>query len=616
MKKLLSVIFIIFTSSICIFADIVVAKDGSGDFTSIQAALNSIAVPNTTWTTIVVKNGIYDEHVMIKTGYIALVGESRSQTRIEHNISRTSWNKGGGNGSNIGTGVINIASGVSNVVIANLYIRNTYEESEDYTEVIRSETGTTKLWVMNCNVLALWKDTFAPWGKAGGMYYVSDCTFRGSIDAFCPRGYCYAINNRYIETKSSSPIWHEGVAQEDQKLVIQGGSVHSEYNKNVKLQNAQNYAKFYYLDVRLSDSITQLGNSSPTWFYGVKGKSDLSWFSNNLTLSDRKQIDAKWTFQEKWDPENTLPQVLPFASMPQPYNGRYALGTDVLQLKWVPARDMISQKIYLGKNKQPDFLAETTENVYQVDTFEPNTTYYWKVNTVTSEGETDGAIWCFSTGDTIDDLVIPEDPGNPETPDNTDYESSRLNTYETTLSCKTMPKEPAWITKAGSVNWTSGTGYRWGSSSAVLTLKVSGCTEIACAFTNGSTSRPIIITDGNNTNDVTAYPSTANAESTVRFYPFTTGDADFQIKTSGSSGLTITKIVFYGVKSSMQIPADETLPPFFTIRQRLLETTGNHLLDVFDVSGRCISRNILRLELLPGVYCIKSGFHSGKAIVL
>lgn len=46
-----------------------------------------------------------------------------------------------------------------------MYIRNTYEGSEDYTEVIRSETGTTRLWFINLDVLCLWKDTFAPWGK-------------------------------------------------------------------------------------------------------------------------------------------------------------------------------------------------------------------------------------------------------------------------------------------------------------------------------------------------------------------------------------------------------------------------------------------------------------------
>ncbi len=254
-------------------------------------------------------------------------------------------------------------------------------------------------------MLCLWKDTFAPWGKAGGMYYVSDCNFRGSIDAFCPRGYCYAINCRFTETKSSSPIWHEGVATEDQKLVIQGGSVHSEYNKNVKLQNSQNYAKFYYLDLQLSDSITALGSGATAYFYGVKGLAGLNWFNNNLTLANRKPIDANWTYDGKWEPENGMPAVLPFAALPQPYSGRYAVSAAAITLKWVPARTAVLHKVYFGTTEQPDLLGETTNNFYQIPVLATNTTYYWKINTITATGEIQGKIWRFTTSDAIDPVT-------------------------------------------------------------------------------------------------------------------------------------------------------------------------------------------------------------------
>lgn len=590
---------------------IVVAKDGTGNFTTIQEALNTIPANNAQWVTILIKHGLYDEHVMIRSNFVALVGESRQATRIEHNIARAAWNAGEGKGSNIGTGVINIAANVQYVIIANLLIRNTYEASEDYTETIRSEAGSSRIWVMHCDVLSLHKDTFAPWGKAGGMYYVSDCAFRGSIDMFCPRGYCYAINNRYTETRYSSPIWHEGVAGEDQKLVIQGGSVHSEISKTIKLQNSQNYAKFYYLDVKLSDSITELGKSSPTWFYNVKGKSGLNWMANNITLNERKQIDALWTFDGKWDPENTLPSVLPFASMPQPYSGRYGLGTQNLILKWIPARNVLNQKIFFGETSSGlQMVGETTENIFSISNLKENTSYYWKVNSITEDGETESKIWKFATGDVIDDSET-DIPVDPPVADSTDYDSARLNKYITSLNCKTTSREPVWISKSGSVSWSAGSGYRWGSTSAVLTLKVNACTKVEVTFSNGSTTRPIILSDGGTVNEVTAYPTAANVESVIFFVPKSTGECDVQIKTGGSSGLTVSKIVLYGIQSGIKSVADFGFG--FVISGKTI--SAEFPVDVFDITGRKVAENTLHAELTSGVYLVMQGNSSRKIII-
>ena len=77
MNKLFSIIFLsvfLIAANLEAANEIIVAKDGSGNFTTIQEAINSIPTTNTEWKTIVVKNGTYDEHVMIKSSYIALVG--------------------------------------------------------------------------------------------------------------------------------------------------------------------------------------------------------------------------------------------------------------------------------------------------------------------------------------------------------------------------------------------------------------------------------------------------------------------------------------------------------------------------------------------------------------
>jgi pectinesterase len=693
MRDIVLGLFLMISAGLFSANEIVVAKDGTGNFTTIQEAVNSIPSTNAEWKTIIVKNGLYNEQVSIACSYVALVGESRSGTHIEFNLPRAVWYAA--HGVNTGTGVINIAGNIHDIVIANMYVRNTFEGSEDYTEVIRTETGSTKLWFVNLDVLCLWKDTFAPWGKAGGMYYVADCNFRGSIDAFCPRGYCYAINSRFTETKSSSPIWHEGVATEDQKLVIQSGSVHSEYNKQVKLQNSQNYAKFYYLDVLFSDSIASLGTSATTNFYGVTGLAGLTWFANTLTLANRKLIDAAWTFDGKWDPESVMPAVLPFVSLPQPYNGRYAVAAGVTSLKWIPMRNAVSHKVYFGTTEQPELLGETTANTINTGPLEANKTYYWRVNTVTVDGEIQGLLWRFTTSDNIDPVTpstltltgknnqtiiignaietfrykmggatqfkttglpagiqavlktdtieisgTPTATGAygftvettdalsnakvtgtivvknlndtvPDAPTETDYTSLRLAKYTTILDCKTMPQEPAWITKNGSVSWTTGTGYKWGSTSAYLTVKVTGCTGIDVSFTNTSTSRPIVISDGGSSNDKTAYPTQANVEATTSFVPKTNGTDDVLIKTSSSSGLLVTKITLYGNTSAVQ----QIFTPKLNVRIVNGQLSSSEPVDIYTVGGQLVRRKTISKFLTSGIYILQNGSARMKIVV-
>jgi pectinesterase len=64
-------------------AGIIVAKAGSGDFTTIQAAIDAIPKSNDALKIILIKNGVYVEKLMIKTNFIALVGEDRDSTRIQ-----------------------------------------------------------------------------------------------------------------------------------------------------------------------------------------------------------------------------------------------------------------------------------------------------------------------------------------------------------------------------------------------------------------------------------------------------------------------------------------------------------------------------------------------------
>lgn len=63
---------------------IVVAQDGSGDFKTVQAAIDAVPANNQERVTILIKKGIYREKVMIDKPHITLIGEDRDQTIITY----------------------------------------------------------------------------------------------------------------------------------------------------------------------------------------------------------------------------------------------------------------------------------------------------------------------------------------------------------------------------------------------------------------------------------------------------------------------------------------------------------------------------------------------------
>src|SRR5262245_54176437 len=65
---------------------IVVAKDGSGDFTSVQAALNSNPINNKNPVNIYIRNGIYKEKLQLDSSkdFIAIIGEDKFNTILTY----------------------------------------------------------------------------------------------------------------------------------------------------------------------------------------------------------------------------------------------------------------------------------------------------------------------------------------------------------------------------------------------------------------------------------------------------------------------------------------------------------------------------------------------------
>ena len=60
----------------------VVAKDGSGDYTSLQAAVDALPEGNDQLSEILVRRGIYEERVVVHRSLVRIIGEDREETVI------------------------------------------------------------------------------------------------------------------------------------------------------------------------------------------------------------------------------------------------------------------------------------------------------------------------------------------------------------------------------------------------------------------------------------------------------------------------------------------------------------------------------------------------------
>ena len=68
-------------------ANVIVAKDGSGNFRNVKAAIDSIPKSNNKRYVIYIKGGVYDERVEVKSTNVMLVGDGIGKTIITGNRS-------------------------------------------------------------------------------------------------------------------------------------------------------------------------------------------------------------------------------------------------------------------------------------------------------------------------------------------------------------------------------------------------------------------------------------------------------------------------------------------------------------------------------------------------
>jgi hypothetical protein len=173
---------------------VTVAADGSGDFNTVQGAIDFVPNGNTQRVTITVKRGLYNElnFVGATKPFITLHGEDRTQTVL------TYPNNSNFNGSVNGFNRVMFATAANDFTIENLTLRNTTPRGGSQAEAF-GVNNAQRVIVSRCNIYSL-QDTML----LNGLVFVTDCYVEGDVDFMWGNGTAYfqrcelrAVNTGY-----------------------------------------------------------------------------------------------------------------------------------------------------------------------------------------------------------------------------------------------------------------------------------------------------------------------------------------------------------------------------------------------------------------------------------
>jgi pectin methylesterase-like acyl-CoA thioesterase len=209
-----------------------VAADGTGDFATVQGALDSIPEGNgnAAPTTIVIGRGTYQE-ILCATNKraITLVGEDRKETVIAYaNNERFNGNAGGNpfapgagrpgeadlrrGGAIYRRGAV-LFHRVADLVITNLTLRNTTPQGGSQAEALIINGTQDTHAVLDGVDLESYQDTL----QINGPAYVVDCTIVGDVDFMWGTGPCFfercevrSLRSNAYYTQVRNPATHHG----------------------------------------------------------------------------------------------------------------------------------------------------------------------------------------------------------------------------------------------------------------------------------------------------------------------------------------------------------------------------------------------------------------------
>lgn len=169
--------------------DAIVAQDGSGDYTTVQDAIDAAPEGRGKPWLIFIKNGQYKEHVDIpvKKTYLHLIGQSRDGVVIKDD--RLS---GGDNAVHVSIGATVVVN-ASNTFIESLTMENIYgHEKQNGPQALALNTGGDRIALNNVALLS-YQDTWITTSTSNNRHYIKNSLIEGAVD------FIYNSGNVYLD---------------------------------------------------------------------------------------------------------------------------------------------------------------------------------------------------------------------------------------------------------------------------------------------------------------------------------------------------------------------------------------------------------------------------------
>ncbi len=319
-----------------------VANDGSGDFYTVQGALDFIPANNVTPITIHIKNGTYVELVSwTNKSNLTFLGESRAGVVIGYannnnfNSSGTAWRAAFG-----------CRGGSTGTVIANLSLKNFTAKTGSQAETLYLSGSATAMQAIITNVnLSSYQDTLLINGQA----YISDSYIEGDTDFMWGAGPVYfarcelkalSIQSHYTQVRN--PATNHGFVYSNCTWDAAAGDSQNPANPitNSDLgrldQNANPHTEVVLLNCLLGDHIIPAG-------WNANGQSTPAGTAltncveyNSRKISDNTPVDVSgrisWSYQ--WTSPANDTQIAHFS------DATWALNTAMdgtVSSSWTPA---------------------------------------------------------------------------------------------------------------------------------------------------------------------------------------------------------------------------------------------------------------------------------------
>ena len=275
-------------------ADLTVAADGSGDFTTVQQAVDRVPENNSRRFVIYIKPGTYKEQVRVPIDkpYVTFLGDTPEKTVLTFNLSNSQV---GSTSASFSTYI-----GASDFYAANLTFENSYGAGSQAVAIL---VDADRAVFRNCRFLG-WQDTL--YAKGGRQYY-KDCYIEGHVD-FIFGAATAVFENCHIHSKGPGYITAQmrfGEAEPTGFVFRQGRLTGSNTSKGVFLGRPwRPFARVVFLKTEMQAHVLPAGwdnwrdpeREKTAWFgeykshgKGANPKARVKW-SRQLARAEAKEF--------------------------------------------------------------------------------------------------------------------------------------------------------------------------------------------------------------------------------------------------------------------------------------------------------------------------------------